>query len=232
MWERFTERARRVVYYAQREAERHGHDHISTEHMLLGLVTNDDSVANRILEKLGVTSQQVRAAIESDLQPADRKPSSNMQLTPRCKRVIDLAYDEAKQLGNNYIGTEHLLLGLIRESEGLAGRILAMLRVDLEAARNAAKTLQLRSPAPAPVQSSAKPEQAPAASTSPFSAAAREVLERARTEAVAANSAEVSTGHLLLALAQTGDSLAGSILADAGITVDQLWQRLSGRRSE
>ena len=232
MWQRFTERARRVVYYSQQEAERYGHTHISTEHLLLGLVTNDDSVATRILEKFGVTSQQVRAAIVSDLQPADRKTSSDMQLTPRCKRVIDLAYDEAKQLGNNYIGTEHLLLGLIREAEGLAGRILARLGVDLESARNAAKTLQMRSPAPAPVQDTTTPEQAPGAPTIPFSAAAREVLERARTEAVAVNSTEVSTAHLLLALAQTGDSLAGSMLVDAGITADHVWQRISGRHSE
>ncbi len=136
MWQRFTERARRVVFFAQEEAGRLGENYVSTEHLLLGLVRESDSAAGRILDRLGVSLGRIRSEIERQVTRGDGKISQDMQLTPRAKRVIDLAYDEARQLNHNYIGTEHLLLGLIREGEGLAGRVLAKLSVDLERARH------------------------------------------------------------------------------------------------
>src|SRR5689334_1372632 len=142
MWQRFTERARKVVFYAQEEAQKFGEGYVSTEHLLLGLVRESDSVAARVLEKLGVGLSRIRAEVEKQLPRGDARPSQDMTLTPRAKRVIDLAYDEARNLNNNYIGTEHLLLGLIREGDGLAGRVLAKLGVELEKARREVMALQ------------------------------------------------------------------------------------------
>src|ERR671926_180581 len=127
MWQRFTERARRVVFFAQEEAARLGENYVGTEHLLLGLVRESDSVAARILDRLGVPLGRIRADIERQVTRGHGNLGQDMQLTPRAKRVIDLAYEEARQLNNNYIGTEHLLLGLVRESDGIAGRVLARL---------------------------------------------------------------------------------------------------------
>lgn len=142
MWQRFTERARKVIFYAQEEAQRLGESQVSTEHLLLGLVRESDSVAARILDRLGVSLQRIRNEIERYATRGEARPSQEMALTSRAKRVIDLAYDEARQLNNNYIGTEHLLLGLIREGEGLAARVLHKLGVDLERARREVMNIQ------------------------------------------------------------------------------------------
>jgi ATP-dependent Clp protease ATP-binding subunit ClpC len=142
VWQRFTERARRVVFFAQEEAGRLGENYVSTEHLLLGLVRENDSVAARILDRMGISLGRIRSEIERQVARGDGRLGQDMQLTPRAKRVIDLAYDEARQLNNNYIGTEHLLLGLIREGEGLAGRVLNKLGVDLERTRKEVVMLQ------------------------------------------------------------------------------------------
>ena len=135
MWQRFTERARRVVFFAQEEAGKLGESYVSTEHMLLGLVRENDNVAARILERMGVSLSRIKIEIEQQVQRGDGRQGQDMQLTPRAKRVIDLSYDEARQLSNEYIGTEHLLLGLVREEEGLAGRVLMKLGATLEKTR-------------------------------------------------------------------------------------------------
>ena len=142
MWQRFTERARKVVFYAQEEAQKFGEGYVSTEHLLLGLVRESDSVAARVLERLGVSLSRIRAEVEKQLPRGETRHTQDMSLTPRAKRVIDLAYDEARNLNNNYIGTEHLLLGLIREGDGLAGRVLAKLGVELDRGRREVMALQ------------------------------------------------------------------------------------------
>ncbi len=142
MWQRFTERARKVVFFAQEEAQKFGEGYVSTEHLLLGLLRDSDSVALRVLENTGIDPKLLRTEVETALSRGDGVRNHEMTLTPRAKRVIDLAYDEARLLGNDYIGTEHLLLGLIREGEGLAGRILAKLDVYLDACRIAVKGMQ------------------------------------------------------------------------------------------
>jgi len=142
MWQRFTERARKVIFYAHEEAGRLGESFLTTEHLLLGLVRENDSVAARILERMGVSLNRIRSEVERQVTRGDGRMGQDVQLTPRAKRVIDLAYDEARQLNNNYIGTEHLLLGLIREGEGPAARILAKLGVDLERTRREVMSLQ------------------------------------------------------------------------------------------
>jgi ATP-dependent Clp protease ATP-binding subunit ClpA len=141
-WVRFTERARKVVFYAQEESGRLGENYVSTEHLLLGLVRENDSVAARILDSIGVSLGRIRMEIERQVAHGDGRLGQDMQLTPRAKRVIDLAYEESRLLNNNYIGTEHLLLGLIREGEGVAGRVLAKLGVDLERTRREVLHLQ------------------------------------------------------------------------------------------
>lgn len=142
MWQRFTERARRVVFFAQEEAGRHGESCVSTEHLLLGLSREDDSMAARVLDKMGVSLEKIRAEVNKQITSVEGKLGQDMQLTPRAKRVIDLAYDEARALNNDYIGTEHLLLGIIREGEGLAGRVLQDLGVGIDEARAIVKELQ------------------------------------------------------------------------------------------
>jgi len=142
VWQMFTERARRVVFFAQEEAGRLRQNCVSTEHLLLGLVRENDNVAPRILDRMGVSLGRIRSEIEGQVTRGDGRLCQDMQLTPRCMRVLDLAYDEARQLSNNYIGTEHLLLGLIREGEGLTGRVLAKLGVELERTRREVMALQ------------------------------------------------------------------------------------------
>ena len=131
MWQRFTDCARKVVFYAQEEAGRLGANYISTEHLLLGLVRENDSVAVRLLDRMGVSLSRIRAEVERQAVQGNGHSAQDMQLTPRAKRVIDLAYYESRQLNDNYIGTEHLLLGLIREGVGIAGRVLTSLGMDV-----------------------------------------------------------------------------------------------------
>jgi len=142
MWQRFNESARRSVFFAQEEAARLGENHVSTEHLLLGLVRETDSAAAIVLMRMDIDLSRIRGDIERQVTRGDGRDGQDMQLTPRAKRVIDLAYDEARDLNNNYIGTEHLLLGLLREDEGLAGRVLQKLGVDLERTRREVMNLQ------------------------------------------------------------------------------------------
>ncbi|MFN3928382.1 MAG: Clp protease N-terminal domain-containing protein, partial [Thermoflexus sp.] len=112
--DRFTQRARRVLALAQEEAERLNHTYIGTEHLLLGLVKEENSIAGQVLRRLGVTPQKVEEMVLRMSGPGRRPPNSKPDLTPRIRRVIELAVDEARRIGHHYIGTEHLLLGLVR----------------------------------------------------------------------------------------------------------------------
>jgi RNA polymerase sigma factor (sigma-70 family) len=141
-WQRFTERARRVVFFAQEEAARLGENYVGTEHLLLGLVRENDSVAARILDRMGISGGQVRSDVEGQVTRGSGNLGQDMKLTPQGKRVIDLAYEEARLLKNDYIGTEHLLLGLIREGDGLAARVLVKLGADLERTRREVYAIQ------------------------------------------------------------------------------------------
>lgn len=130
------------MFYAQEEAQRFKAMYVNTEHLLLGLCRDHDSSAARVLDKCGVSLADVREEVEKTIPAGDSFPTQDMTLTPRSKRVIDLAYDEARNLNNNYIGTEHLILGMIREADGVAGKALAMLGVTLEQARKATIEIQ------------------------------------------------------------------------------------------
>jgi ATP-dependent Clp protease ATP-binding subunit ClpC len=130
MWEPFTERARRSIVLAQEEAQRLGNNYIGTEHILLGIISEGESLAAKVLESLGVNLSKVRQEVEAIVGRGGQTVQQEMVFTPRAKRVIELAFEEARQLNHNYIGTEHLLLGLIREGEGVAARVLTNLGVD------------------------------------------------------------------------------------------------------
>ncbi|MEX2159444.1 MAG: ATP-dependent Clp protease ATP-binding subunit [Dehalococcoidia bacterium] len=134
-FDKFTERARRVLTLAQEEAQRFNHNYIGTEHLLLGLVREGDGVAAKVLSNLGVELSKVRSAVEFIIGRGDRASVGEIGLTPRAKKVIELAVDEARRLSHHYIGTEHLLLGLVREGEGIAASVLESLGVNLERVR-------------------------------------------------------------------------------------------------
>jgi ATP-dependent Clp protease ATP-binding subunit ClpC len=134
-FDKFTERARKVLQLAQEEAQRFNHSYIGTEHILLGLVREGDGVAARVLGNLGIELHKVRSAVEFIIGRGDRAVTGDIGLTPRAKRVIELAVDEARRLNHHYIGTEHLLLGLVREGEGIAAGVLESLGVSLEKVR-------------------------------------------------------------------------------------------------
>lgn len=131
-FDKFTERARKVLQFAQEEAQRLNHNYIGTEHFLLGLVREGDGVAAQVLRDLGIELQKVRSAVEFVIGRGDRNVIGDIGLTPRAKRVIELAVEESRRLNHNYIGTEHLLLGLLLEGEGIAAGVLESLGVSLE----------------------------------------------------------------------------------------------------
>jgi ATP-dependent Clp protease ATP-binding subunit ClpC len=135
MFERFTDRARRVVVLAQEEARMLNHNYIGTEHILLGLIHEGEGVAAKALESLGISLEAVRQQVEEIIGQGQQAPSGHIPFTPRAKKVLELSLREALQLGHNYIGTEHILLGLIREGEGVAAQVLVKLGADLNRVR-------------------------------------------------------------------------------------------------
>ncbi len=145
--EKFTKKARRVLILAQEEARRLNHNYIGTEHLLLGLVRERDSVASEVLRDLGLEPQLVQKAVERNIGHGRWAYSGELKLSPRTKRVIELAVDEARRLGHNYIGTEHLLLGLMREGEGMAVDILRSLGISPEEVRRRTQKVLMQSPA-------------------------------------------------------------------------------------
>jgi ATP-dependent Clp protease ATP-binding subunit ClpC len=135
-FDKFTERARKVLQLAQEEAQRFNHNYIGTEHLLLGLVREGEGVAAKVLANLGVELNKVRSAVEFIIGRGDRAVTGEIGLTPRAKKVIELSVDEARRLNHHYIGTEHLLLGLVREGEGIAAGVLESLGVSLDKVRS------------------------------------------------------------------------------------------------
>ena len=135
MFERFTDRARRVVVLAQEEARMLNHNYIGTEHILLGLIHEGEGVAAKALESLGISLAAVRQQVEEIIGQGEDPPQGHIPFTPRAKKVLELSLREAQQLGHNYIGTEHILLGLICEGEGVAAQVLVKLGADLNRVR-------------------------------------------------------------------------------------------------
>ena len=141
MFEKFTDRARRVIVLAQEEARLLNHDYIGTEHLLLGLIHEGEGVAAGALESLGISLEDVRRHVEEIVPRGQHELSGHIPFTPRAKKVLELSLRESQQLGHDYIGTEHILLGLIREGEGVAAQVLVSLGADLDRVRQ--QVLQL-----------------------------------------------------------------------------------------
>src|SRR6185437_5678078 len=214
MFERFTSRARHVVVLAQEEARRLRHNYIGTEHLLLGLLGEPDGVAGRVLAGFGMSLESTRREVTAVVSAGTTAPSGHIPFTPRAKKTLELALREALQLHHNYIGTEHILLGLIREGEGVAAQVLKQ-HADLTAVRVAVLDLLpaasaesararrwLRRPAAAgPGQADAPAEQ-PVLNTTP--AADTTLSEAARL----AGSRPVGSHHLLLAALADPDTAA------------------------
>jgi ATP-dependent Clp protease ATP-binding subunit ClpC len=172
LFERFTDRARRVVVLAQEEARLLNHNYIGTEHILLGLIHEGEGVAAKALESLGISLEAVRSQVEEIIGQGGSSPSGHIPFTPRAKKVLELSLREALQLGHNYIGTEHILLGLIREGEGVAAQVLVKLGADLSRVRQ--QVIQLLSGYQGPQASGSAPgsgKETASASTGAASAA-------------------------------------------------------------
>ena len=160
-FDKFTDRARKVLTLAQDEAQRFNHNYIGTEHLLLGLVREGEGVAARVLENMNVELPKVRTAVEFIIGRGDRPVVGEVGLTPRAKRVIELAIDEARRLGHNYIGTEHLLLGLVREGEGIAAGVLESLGVNLDKVRHEVIRVLSQSTSVSPAQETKRTSKTP-----------------------------------------------------------------------
>jgi len=164
MFERFTDRARRVVVLAQEEARMLNHNYIGTEHILLGLIHEGEGVAAKALESLGISLEAVRQQVEEIIGQGQHAPSGHIPFTPRAKKVLELSLREALQLGHNYIGTEHILLGLIREGEGVAAQVLVKLGADLNRVRQQVIQLLHGYQGKEPAAAGASSESAPSTS--------------------------------------------------------------------
>src|ERR1700691_4106036 len=164
MFERFTDRARRVAVLAQEEARILHHDYIGTEHILLGLIREGEGVAAKALESLGISLEAVRQHVGEITGQSQQAPSGHIPFTPRVKKVLELSLREAQQLGHNYIGTEHILLGLIREDDGVAAQVLVKLGADPGRIRQQVIQLLAGSPDKEPAAAGAPSETAPSAS--------------------------------------------------------------------
>ena len=232
MFERFTDRARHVVVLAQEEARRLDHNYIGTEHILLGLLGEPDGIAGRVLDGVGMSLESTRQEVTAIVGTGTTAPSGHIPFTPRAKKTLELALREALQLQHNYIGTEHILLGLIREGEGVAAQILKQ-HADLTAdprggARPAARGQRRGRPrrrwlrrraAADPGEAGAQAEQSvmnatPAADTT--------LSEAARL----AGSRPVGSHHLLLAALADPDTAAARALAALGVDLDQAKEAL------
>ncbi len=243
-FDKFNGQARRVFAYAQEEAQNLKHNYIGIEHLLLGLLHDENNTASIMLRSMNVELAKVRTAVEFIIEQGDPNFSQpQIGLTPRSKKAIELAVDEARRLGHFYIGTEHMLLGMIREGEGIAAGVLESLGVNLEKARTAlvhvlsnpqqSTSEQAQEPRElSPSQS--RPVTRPRATailqthstkpyeSYPFTDQAHKVIEAAREEALNFQHNYIGTEHLLLGLLNQSDSVAGAVLQNLGVELDSV----------
>ncbi len=216
MFERFTDRARRVVVLAQQEARLLGHNYIGTEHILLGLLAEGEGVAARVLEQLGISADAVRAKVESIIGEGAGADPGHIPFTPRAKKVLELSLREALQLGHNYIGTEHILLGLIREGQGVAAQVLVSLGAELQAVRDAVIRMLGGAKGRGPIR------------TGPPFVPETPAVARSRLKAPElAGGRAVGSHHLLLAFLSDEHSLASKALSGLGVTKDAVEAQLA-----
>src|SRR6267378_1116425 len=235
-FDRFNDRAKRVLALSQDEAIRFNHNYIGTEHLLLGLIREGEGVAARVLDSLGVALSNVRRAIEFTIGRGDStKSPSEIILAPQVKKVIDLAIDEARRLGHSHVGTEHLLLGIVREGESTAAKVLGSLGVELETVRrHVIETLgrphrEVGASAPQPIGPSAGPfdpfiDPAKRQFAGPFDRftdRAKRVLALAQDEAMRFNHNYIGTEHILVGLIREEEGVAGRALRTLGVELEK-----------
>jgi ATP-dependent Clp protease ATP-binding subunit ClpC len=224
MFERFSARARKVIVAAQEEARRFNHNYIGTEHLLLGMLAEPDGIAHQVLATAGVSLDDVRARVQATVGRGKRPPSGHIPFTPSAKKVLELALREALNLRHNYIGTEHMLLGLIQERDGLGARLLTEAGVDLLIVR--LRILDLVPPGEAP-----EGKRRPFWARSPHDVPALVVPDDVRTTTATDTSLDearrlagggaVGSHHLLLATLSDSTSAAAKALGSLGIDLDQ-----------
>ena len=238
MWEPFTERARRAIVLAQEEAQRLGNNYIGTEHILLGILSEGEGVAAKALESLGIDLARVRAEVEALVAGGGQTIQQEYVFTPRAKRVIELGFEEARMLKHNYIGTEHLLLGILRESEGVGARVLVNLGADSKNVRE--KTLALLGmeeppPVPSRVTSVSSGMTQVFASSRPsrsslddaLTLAARHALLAATQAAQDCRVPVCTAEHIIFGIAHVESSTASRLLVDRGATASAIRGRFS-----
>ena len=219
-FDKFTERAKRSLMFAQEEARRLNHNHVGTEHLLLGLVREDKGSAAAVLNGMGVDLTKVRNAVELTEGRGERAESGDISLTSHAKKAIELAFDEARRLGHNYIGTEHFLLGIEGEGEGMATGILEALGVSPVAVRDALEFTAEPRERVAPQRERVSEERVE------FTPGARKAVRLAAEEARRLGHDQVGTGHLLLGLVREGEGLAASILQSLGANLQRMRQQV------
>jgi ATP-dependent Clp protease ATP-binding subunit ClpA len=225
-FDRFNDRAKRVLALAQDEAIRFNHNYIGTEHLLLGLVREGEGVAARVLDSLGVELSKVRQAIEFTIGRGNwEKPPSEITLAPPMKKAVELAIDEARKLGHSHVGTEHLLLGIVRQGDSIGAKVLGGLGVDLEKVRH--EVIATLGQPHREVGASA-PESVPPRSAGPFTGPfdrfndrAKRVLALAQDEALRFNHNYIGTEHILVGLIREEEGVAARALRTLGVELDK-----------
>ena len=244
MFDRFTERARKVMSLSRHEALRFGHDYIGTEHILLGLLLEGSGVAAQVLCNLDVEQGKIRSEVEKLVgQGTNMVTQGQLPFTPRAKTVLELSLEEAQYLGHCYIGTEHLLLGLVREKKGIAARVLLELGVNADEVRDEIIELLGVDPDADGKRADAPPDRRPKAGAT---SDAQRALRSAGEESVARRHGFVGTEHLLLGVVAGDDETAralheaGATASAARLAVDELrapgesegqWFSISARRA-
>jgi ATP-dependent Clp protease ATP-binding subunit ClpA len=235
MYERFTDRARKVMAMANQEAQRLNHEYIGTEHILLGLVKEGSGVGANVLRDFDIDLQKVRLEVEKliNIRP-DMVIMGKLPQTPRAKKVIEFAIEEARNLNHNYVGTEHLLLGLLREHDGVAAQVLMYLGLKLEEVREEIfNRLGAGVESEEPQQSSRfslvhKPPVAPIPHPAYYTETVRNALRSSLVAAWSWSKDPINTGHILIGLLREKDSVAAKVLAKIGLTEEMVKQELTG----
>src|SRR6267378_4222951 len=224
-FDRFNDRAKRVLALSQDEAIRLNHNYIGTEHLLLGLIREGEGTAARVLDRLGVGMVRLRTYVEATIGRGNwEKPPTEITLNPQVKKVIDLAIDEARKLGHSHVGTEHLLLGIVREAESTAAKLLTSLGVTLEQVRHKVIATLGQAHHPGPSASPGSPPQTTEHSVGPFdrfSDRAKRVLALAQDEAMRFNHNYIGTEHILLGLIREEEGVAARALRTLGVELDK-----------
>jgi ATP-dependent Clp protease ATP-binding subunit ClpA len=210
MFERFTDGARRIIVLAQEEARAHNHDHIGTEHLLLGVLRADGSRAGRVLQSLGISPQTIRAHVEEAIGRGPAEPSGHIPFTAGAKKALELSLREALRMGQDHIGTEHILLGLMSQDQGVAARVLGeLLGADLDRVRR--ETAGAQPPVP----------------VGKFTVRVRRAIALADQEAISRDHDYIGTEHILVGLLREGEGVGAKALTALGITLEAVLQQVA-----